>query len=312
MATTTMTLPVSMGAGPFAIATAGVTKRYGRVQALDGVELQVPEGAVYALVGPNGAGKSTLLRVLLGLTTPDSGSLSVPGGDPRVDGARVRAHAGYVPEDQRPGYAWMTVGRLFRHHEAYYPSWDAVYARTLADAYGIDPTRKCRALSKGERRRVQLLLALAHRPPILLLDEPTDGLDHVARDQTLGILSEHLADRSTTVIVSTHRVHEVESLVDHVGVLSGGRLIGQLPCSTLRAKMLRYWADVPDGWSGSPRLEGTVIRRGGRGREIEWTVWGDRDAVLRDLSSTGAAVREITPLSVDDAALALLSRPEAS
>ena len=108
-------------------------------------------------------------------------------------------------------------------------------------------------------------------------------------------------------MISTHRVYEVEPLVDHVGVLSKGRLLGQLPRDELRGGLLRYWADVPEGWSGPDELGGRVVRRSGADRAIEWTVWGDRDAVTRGLSRAGASVRDVAPLSVDEAAVALLS-----
>lgn len=308
--TATSALPVNLGDGPFAVRTAGLVKRYERTTALDGVDLQLPEHGVYVLVGPNGAGKSTLLRTLMGLARPDSGSVSVLGRDPAVDGASVRAHVGYVPEDHRFGYSWLTVGRLLEHQAVYYPAWDAAYASRLVEAYDVDPTRKCHALSKGQSRRVQLILALAHRPPVLLLDEPTDGLDHVVRDATLSILSEHLADSPATVLVSTHRVYEVEPLVDHVGVLSNGRLLGQLPRADLRGQLLRYSTDVPERWSRPKEMGGWVVNRRGMSREIEWTVWGDRDEVTRSLSEAGATVREVASLSVDEAAIALLTGEE--
>ena len=308
----TAALPIDLGSGPFAVTTRGLAMRFGSVRALDGLDVQVPEGAVYVLVGPNGAGKSTLIRTLMGLVRYQAGSVSVLGRDPADRGAEVRATTGYVPEDYRCGYAWLTVGRLLEHQAAYYPSWDAEYARELTTRYEVDPGRKCHTLSKGQSRRVQLVLALAHRPPLLLLDEPTDGLDHVVRDETLSILSEHLVDSPTTVVISTHRVYEVEPLVDHVGVLSEGRLLGQLPRDELRGSLLRYWADVPEGWRAPSGLGGRVVRRSGAARAIEWTVWGDRDAVTRNLSEAGAAVREVAPLSVDEAAVALLSGREAS
>ena len=305
-------LPVDLGNGPFAVTTRGLAKRFGSVRALNGLDLQVPEGAAYVLVGPNGAGKSTLIRTLMGLVRYQAGTVDVQGCDPAGRGAEVRAGIGYVPEGHRFGYAWMTVGRWLEHQAVYHPSWDKGYARELSTRYGIDPARKCHTLSKGESRRVQLVAALAHRPPILLLDEPTDGLDHVVRDETLSILSEHLADSPTTVLISTHRVYEVERLVDHVGVLSEGRLLGQLPRDELHGRLLRYWADVPEGWSGPGDPGGRVVRRSGAARAIEWTVWGDRDTVTRGLSEAGAAVREVAPLSVDEAAVALLSAREAS
>lgn len=300
-------LPVDLGGGPFAASTSGLGKRFGSIAALDGLDLQVPEGSVYVLVGPNGAGKSTLLRTLMGLVSRDEGSIDVLGHDPRGEGARVRARVGYVPEGHDLGYSWMTVGRLLEHHRVYFADWDDAYARRLMDAYEVDPSRRCRALSKGQRRRVQILLALAHRPSLLLLDEPTDGLDHVIRDATLAILAEHLADHPTTALISTHRVYEVERLVDYVGVLSGGRLLGQLPRSQLQESMLRYWTDVPDGWDDSRPVDGHVIRRTQARREVEWVVWGEKADVTRSLAAAGAEVRDVAPVSVDDAATALLS-----
>ncbi len=301
-------LPVDLGDGPFAVRTEALVKRFGPVAALDGVAVRVPEHAVYVLVGPNGAGKSTLLRTLIDVVCRDAGDVDVLGLDPAVRGAEIRARVGYVSESHTLGYSWMTVGRLMRQHAVYYSSWDAPYAARLAKAYEVDATKKCGSLSKGQSRRVQLLLALAHRPPLLLLDEPTDGLDHVIRDETLALLSEHLADSPTTVLISTHRVHEVERLVDHVGVLRGGRLVGQLPREALLRQLRRYWVDVPDGWSATPALSGRVVRRVDGGRDIELTVWGEEERVIQEFAQAGASVRDVASLSIDDAATALLSR----
>ena len=279
---------VDVAPGPLAVATDGVVKRYGRAAALDGVDLRVPEGAVYVLVGPNGAGKSTLVRLLLHLVRADAGRLRVLGLDVRRDGAAARAQIGYVPEGHDLGHPWLRVGRLLRHHAAYRPTWDHAYAERLAAALDVRPDRRCGALSKGESRRVQLLLALAHRPPLLLLDEPGDGLDHLGRDRALTLLTEHLADAPTTVLLSTHRAHEFERLVDHVGVLRGGFC-------------------VPDGWRPPPELAGAALRRSALGRQIDWTVWGDERRVVDGLAGAGAVVREVAPLSLDDAAVAVLS-----
>ncbi len=305
-------LPTDLGAGPRAVSASAVAKRFGGVSALDGADLQVPEGSVYVLVGPNGAGKSTLLRILVGLLSRDEGSLDVLGYDPAESGAEVRARVGYVPEGQDLGYSWMRVDRLLTQQRVYYSTWDDIYAQRLVKALDVDVSRRCRQLSKGERRRVQLILAMAHRPALLLLDEPTDGLDHVVRDSTMALLSEHLADHPTTVLMSTHRVYEVERLVDTVGVLSEGRLLGQIPRSTLGDRLLRYWTDVPPDWDESRPVDAHVIRRVRGRREVEWLAWGDRSQVTESLSRAGAEVRDITSVSIDDAATALLSHRETS
>jgi ABC-2 type transport system ATP-binding protein len=291
-------------AAALAVTTQGLTKRYRGELALEGVDLRVPEGAVYVLVGMNGAGKSTTLKVLMNLERPDAGHAQVLGLDTARHGPEVRAQVGYVPEHHTHGYAWMSCGRLLRHVAAYYPAWEPAYAEHLSASLGLRPQRKVGSLSKGESRRLQLVLALAHRPPLLLLDEPTDGLDPVVRQRTLALLSEHLADTPTTVLVSTHHLHEVESLADHVGVLSGGRLVAQLSRDQLRRTVLRYRVEVPERWEAPPGLRGTGLRRSSAGRELQWTLVGEEAEVTEQLTRAGAHVREVTSLPLEDAALA--------
>ena len=299
-------------AGPLAAATEGVVKRYGRVTALNGIDLRIPEGAVYVLVGPNGAGKSTLLRILMHLVRADRGRIDVLGLDVRQAGAEARAQIGYVPESYDLGTPWLNVGRLLGHHAVFRPTWDAAYAMRLVKDFDIRLDRRCRELSKGESRRVQLVLALAHRPPLLLLDEPGDGLDHLARERALSVLAEHLADSPTTVLLSTHRIYEFERLIDHVGVLHGGALLRQTTRDRLQRTLRRYRADVPDDWSAPPALGGAVLRRAALGRAIDWTVWGDEGQVVDHLTTAGAVVREVASLTLDEAAVALLSGPDSA
>ncbi|HUR81206.1 MAG TPA: ABC transporter ATP-binding protein [Thermoanaerobaculia bacterium] len=296
--------------GELAVVTHALSMRYGRETALEGVDLRVPEGAVYVLIGTNGAGKSTAMKVLLNLVRPDSGRAEVFGLDTASRGAEVRAQIGYIPESHAHDYAWMTCGRLMQHAAAHYPSWDHAYAAQLVEVFGVRADRKLGTLSKGEARRLQFVLALAHRPPLLLLDEPTDGLDPVMRNGTLAQLAGHLADTPTTVIIATHHVHEVESLADHVGVLREGRLAAQMTRDDLRRMVARYRVEVPEGWQ--PPSELRVLRRSRTGREMQWTLAGERDDVTARLAAAGATVRDVTALSLEEAALAFLSEEEAA
>jgi ABC-2 type transport system ATP-binding protein len=293
-------------AGSLAVATHALTVRYGRETALDGVDFRVPEGSVYVLVGANGAGKSTTFKVLMNLERPDAGTAEVFGLDTGRRGPQVRAQVGYVPEHHGHGYRWMTCGRLLRHASAFYPAWDPAYAAHLGTALGLRLDRGLGTLSKGENRRLQLVMAMAHRPPLLLLDEPTDGLDPVVRRRALALLAEHLADTPTTVLVSTHHVHEVESLADHVGVLRAGRLVAQMPRDELQRTVRRYRVEVPEGWQAPPGLETGAARRAGSGRVLQWTLVGEEREVAQRLAGSGATVREVTTLGLEDAALAFL------
>jgi ABC-2 type transport system ATP-binding protein len=291
--------------GEAAIATHGLAKRYGKEIALAGIDLRAPEGAVYLLAGANGAGKSSLLRILLNQLSPSAGSASVLGLDPRRDGPTIRAEVGYVPETHQIGYRWMSVGRLLDHMASYYPRWDQSYADQLTRRLDIRPDRKLSTLSKGQGRRVQLIAALARRPRLLLLDEPTDGLDPVARDEVMGLITEHLADTGCTVLVSTHLIYEVERIADHIGVLNRGELIAQLPREDLQRKMRLYRATGPEGWVGPADLTG-VMKRAALGREIHWTVWGEERDVAARITDSGGVVRDVAPLTLDDAVVTLM------
>jgi ABC-2 type transport system ATP-binding protein len=291
----------------FAVATHGLSMRYGKQTALDAVDLRVPEGAVYVLIGANGAGKSSAMKVLLNLERADAGRAEVFGLDTVADGPQVRAHVGYIPESHEHDYKWMTCGRLIQHVIAHYPAWDHEYAARLIEIFDIRSQRKVGTLSKGESRRLQFVLALAHRPPLLLLDEPTDGLDPLVRNRTLAQLAEHLADTPTTVVIATHHVAEVESLADHVGVLREGKLVAQMTRDALRRTVLRYRVEVAEGWEAPHELRIASVRRSRGGREMQWTLIGEERDMAARLSAAGATVRDVTPLALEEAALAFLA-----
>jgi ABC-2 type transport system ATP-binding protein len=289
------------------VATYGIAKRYGRDVALDGVDLRVPEGAVYVLAGANGAGKSTTLEVLMNLARADTGTAQILGLDTVRRGPEARAQIGYVPERPGHGYGWLTCQGLLHHVAAYYPAWDHAYADRLSLAFGLQLDRKVGTLSKGEGRRLQLVLALAHRPPVLLLDEPTDGLDPLVRARTLSLLAEHLADSPTTLVISTHQIHELESLADHVGILRHGRLVAQMSRDELQRIVHRYRVELPQEWTATPELQAAGVRATA-GREAQWTLVGEQRELIDRLTLGGAFVREVQPLTLEDATLTFLAQ----
>ena len=299
-------IPTRIEAENPAVATRSLVKRFGENAALRGLDLTVPDGAVYAFVGPNGAGKTTTLRLLLGLLRADGGEVEVLGRQPEAEGPAVRARIGYVPESHEIGYPWLTVGQLMDHHARYFSTWNPEYAARLSTILEIRRQPRFGQLSKGQARRVQILLALAHHPALLLLDEPTDGLDPVARDRVLSILAEHLAATPTTVIVSTHLVQVVEGLVDHLGLVDAGQVVAQGSTEDLGRALRRYRAQVPEGWTPPATLNGSVLRRRGHGGEIAWTIWGDESEVSARLRESGAVLRDVAPLDLEETVLALL------
>ncbi|HEX7051266.1 MAG TPA: ABC transporter ATP-binding protein [Longimicrobiales bacterium] len=298
--------PVSLEADRAAVSVRGLTKRFGSVVALDAVDLTVPSGARFLLAGPNGAGKTTLLSLLLDLVRPTAGIVRVLGLDPVKDGAVVRSCLGYVAEQPAATYGWMTVGDVLRHHAAFRPSWDAAYEVELCQALEIEVRRPFGKLSKGQIRRVELVMALAHAPPLLLLDEPTDGLDPVMRNRVVNLLRAHADRFPTSLLVSTHVIHEVDGLVDHIAVLRQGRCLIQTSRDDLD-RCVRHYRVAP-GSAPPPglgrRLVATAVGDDG---EPVWTIWGDEAAVRQALMAGGVEVRDASSPTLEQALLAFLA-----
>ncbi len=215
------------------IRVTGLSRRFGATTALDSIDLSLPGGAVYGLVGVNGAGKTTLIRHLLGLLRAERGSVRVFGLDPVADPVGVLGRIGYLSEENDlPG--WMRVDELLRYSRAFYPDWDDAYAEELRRAFGLDPSAGIRTLSRGQRARTGLLIALAHRPRLLVLDEPSSGLDPLVRRDILAAVLRAIADEGRTVLFSSHLLEEVEQVADHVTMISHGRIALSAPLDTIR------------------------------------------------------------------------------
>jgi ABC-2 type transport system ATP-binding protein len=210
-----------------------LTRRFGATTALASVSLSLPRGAVYGLVGANGAGKTTLIRHILGLLRAEHGSVRVFGVDPVGDPVAVLSRIGYLSEENDlPG--WMRVDELVRYSRAFYPGWDDAYAEELRRAFALDSTAKIRNLSRGQKARLGLLIALAYRPELLVLDEPSSGLDPIVRRDILGAVIRTIADEGRTVLFSSHLLHEVEEVADHVTMIHQGRIVVSAPLDEIR------------------------------------------------------------------------------
>jgi ABC-2 type transport system ATP-binding protein len=204
-----------------AIWTENLSKRYRSVQALDRLNLEVPGGAIYALVGPNGAGKTTVIKILMNIFRATSGSARVLGMDSKKIAGRALQPIGYVSENQQLPL-WMTVSAFLKYLRPFYPTWDANLENDLVRNFELPLDRKLRALSRGMRMKAALAAALAFRPRLIVMDEPFGGLDPLVRDQLIeGMLD--LASEST-VFVSSHDLTEMETFASHVGYLDNGRL----------------------------------------------------------------------------------------
>src|SRR3990170_9148472 len=206
------------------ITVSELTRRFGAKTALASVSLSIPRGAVYGLVGANGAGKTTLIKHILGLLRAESGSVRVFGLDPVADPVGVLSRIGYFSEENDlPG--WMRLDELVRYSRAFYPAWDDAYAEQLRQTFALDPAARIANLSRGQKAQAGLLVALAHRPELLVLDEPSSGLDPVVRRDILGAVIRTIADEGRTVLFSSHLLSEVERVSDQVAMIRDGHIL---------------------------------------------------------------------------------------
>lgn len=244
-----------------------LTRRFGARTALASVSLSMSRGAVYGLVGANGAGKTTLIKHVLGLLRAESGSVRVFGLDPVADPVGVLSRIGYLSEENDiPG--WMRVDELIRYSRAFYPAWDDVYAEELRQKFALDPAAKIRNLSKGQKARAGLLIALAYRPELLVLDEPSSGLDPIVRRDILGAVVRTIADEGRTVLFSSHLLEEVEQVADHVTMIHQGTIALSAPLREIKESHRCLTVRFADSRPRPPAVAG-VLRWDGEGQE--WT-----------------------------------------
>jgi len=286
-----------------AIETKGLQYSVGRAFQLTELDMHVPHKSVYGFLGPNGAGKTTTIRLLLGLLKPAAGRITVLGDPMPESYAGVLARTGYVPE--RPHiYPSLTISEATRLHAAFYPTWDQRWADELLKQFSLDPHRKVSTLSKGESGKLLMLLALSQRPELLVLDEPTDGLDPVVRRDILAAVLEYVTDKDATVLISSHLVHELERICDWVGLLDGGKLVAELPMQEFKngIKRLRVVA-APDQIGSAPF---TLLSRERNGSMEQWLVRGWLPGMQDYLTSIGASVREVVDLDLEEGFVEML------
>ena len=278
-----------------AIEIRGVVKRFGRKQVLDDLTLTVRPGQTFAFLGRNGAGKTTAIRMLLGLLKPDTGSIRVLGMDPRRESLAVRQRVGYLAEDQAM-FGWMRVAELISFMAPFYPTWDAAWAKQLAERFELPAKTRVRHLSKGQGVRLGLLLALAHRPKLVILDDPTLGLDPIMRKEFLRDVVTYLQGENVTVFFSSHLLYEIDAVADTVAILDRGRIVRQAQTEDLRSRVKRVVAPA-EAEATLADLPGLLdLARAGRQATA---VVEDIDAALPLVAESGAPY-EVVDLNLDE------------
>lgn len=274
------------------------------------LSMHVPRGAVYGFLGANGSGKTTTFRLLLALLKPDSGQIKVLGEAMPDRYVQVLAKTGYVPE--RPHiYPSLTVREAIELHRAFYPTWDQKWADELLKEFNLVPDRRQAALSKGESGKLQMLIALSQRPELLILDEPTDGLDPVVRRDLLAALLAFVNDTQATVLISSHLVHELERICDWIGLMDHGRLLAEMPMQEFKngVKRLRI-SGAPADLANAPF---TLLSRASENNGTEqWIVRGWNESMHQFIGARGAVLREVVDLDLEEGFVEILRASRAN
>ncbi|HZH42150.1 MAG TPA: ABC transporter ATP-binding protein [Gemmatimonadales bacterium] len=269
------------------------------------LSLNVPGGSVYGFLGPNGSGKTTTIRLLLGLLRPVRGRITVLGGDVPKDAPRILARTGYVPESPHL-YPMLSVDQLIRVHASFYPRWDGAWGRELQRNFRLDGVTRFSSLSKGEKGKLMMLLALAQRPELLVLDEPTDGLDPVVRRDVLSALLDYVSRQNATVFISSHLIHELERICDWVGVMDRGRLVAELPMETFKSGIKRLRVSNPPPRIGDAPFV-VLSREPGAGAAETWVVRGWEPPMSQYFEQVGAGLKEVVDLDLEEGFVELLN-----
>jgi ABC-2 type transport system ATP-binding protein len=284
----------------------GLSRSFGGKAALDGVSFRATAGQVYGLVGSNGAGKTTLLKHLLGLLRATTGTVRVFGLDPVRDPVGVLGRVGYLSEE-RELPEWMSIDELMRYTQAYHPRWDAAYARELLDTFALDPAKKIKDLSKGMRAQAGLISAVAHRPELLILDEPSSGLDAVVRRDILDAIVRAVADDGRTVIFSSHLLDEVERMSDHVTLIHQGRVALNGALDDVRRDYQRSRVRFTENLDRPPELDMALVMEGG-GRSWSVVHTGPTELFRASVVARGGEVVDSRDATLEEIFLARAGR----
>lgn len=273
-----------------------VVKRFGNHAALAGLNMNVPEGAVYGLVGPNGAGKTTALRHITGIMHADSGSV-LADGEPVFENVGVKSRMAFIP-DEVFYFPQANVNDMMRFYKSEYPSFDLDLFEKLGEAFPIDRKQPMRRFSRGMKKQAAFWLALSLHPELLVLDEPVDGLDPVMRRQVWSLLLSDVAENGTGVIVSSHNLRELEDVCDYVGFINGGKMLLERQLAELQENICKIQLVMPEGKGIPPELE--VLHVDGPGRLKTLIVRGAPESVTARLEREAAVFVDAVPLTLEE------------
>ena len=269
-----------------------VTKTFGNFTALNSLSMHVPKGAVYGLVGPNGAGKSTAIRLLTGVYRPDSGNITLED-QPIYENPAVKSRICYIP-DEIFFFPSASLEEMRKFYKGFYPKFDDELFNRLYDVFQLPKKGQIRRFSKGMQKQAAFHLSICTRPDVLILDEPVDGLDPVMRRQVWSLILSDVAQRETTVLISSHNLRELEDICDHVGIMDKGQMLIQRSLASMQGSTvkLQMVGDAPEGLD--------ILHSSSSGRLNTLVVRGESQEIREKVAACNPAYFDILPLSLEE------------
>ena len=269
-----------------------ITKTFGDFKALDNLTMTVPKGTVYGLVGPNGAGKSTAIRCMVGVYRPDCGSVTM-NGEPVYENPALKARIGYIPDDIFY-FPASTLEEMRRYYKGIYPDFDDALFERLYEIFALPRKSPIRRFSKGMQKQAAFHLAICCRPDVLILDEPVDGLDPVMRRQVMSLILADVAERGTTVLISSHNLRELEDVCDHVGIMDHGSMLLEKSLADMQGAThkLQMVGEAPEG------LE--VLHKSTSGRLNTYIIRGSASEISAAAAAGSPVYYDVLPLSLEE------------
>ncbi len=274
----------------------GLKKRFGSFDALNGLDLTVPTGAVYGLVGPNGAGKTTAIKHITGIYRPDEGQVLLDGA-PVYENPEAKKRIAYIP-DEVYYFAQAGIRDMAAFYRGVYPTFSEERYRKLGAAFDLDEKAPLKRFSRGMQKQAAFRLAMSLMPEVLVLDEPVDGLDPVMRRQIWSLLLSDVAERGMTVLVSSHNLRELEDVCDHVGIIHGGRALVERSLSELQDNMVKVQLVLPEGGTLPQGL--SVLHESRTGQVITLILRGKAEEIAARVAAAGPLFYDLLPLTLEE------------
>ncbi|HHV76472.1 MAG TPA: ABC transporter ATP-binding protein [Syntrophothermus lipocalidus] len=276
----------------------GLSKSFGQLKALDNVDITVNKGSVYGLLGPNGAGKTTLIKHLVGVYRQDAGSVTIDG-QPVYENTAVKSLLVYIP-DELYFFSQYSIEETARFYASLYPGWDWERFHRLKQVFPIDTNRRIAHLSRGMQKQVAFWLGISASPRVIILDEPVDGLDPVMRKKVWSLVLQDVAERETTVLVSSHNLRELEDVCDHIGILHNGKILVEKDLDDLKTDIHKLQVAFAGETPRELSLTGTILHREQNGSIVLMVVKGEKENILSEIRRAHPIILDVLPLTLEE------------